>query len=644
MKYTRWLVWGGLLLLVGWLLFKGWRLYSLAQNFQEHRAMIEILAAGELGAGGMVEAADTLLAIRADTAALRDEVAIFMPLTPYLGWLPQVGPLMPAAPHLLEMADAGTETGAVLVTALRPALIASQERTPEEPLIPLLLRQLQAHPEAIAAAQESYGRVLAARDQIGETADWPYTAQQLLGQFDQIALLGVDGLTLAPHLAELAGGNGRRTYLIVAQNQEELRPTGGFISGAGLLEVEDGQLGTLTFSDAYTVDQWNSKPYDFPPAPLYEFMGSELFLFRDSNFWPDFPTSAEQMMTLYTYGTGTAVDGVIAFDQEFLRALVAGLGYVYIPELDLTLRPTNLDEQIRSAWGAGDGEGVEWIEERKSFMGPMANAIREKLETGLGNVDLVDFGVVMAQAIHEKHLQVYVREPQTAATLRQLGWDGQLRGQRGVDTLAVVDTNVGFNKANVLVETSIAYEVALGVEATAELTLTYTHTSPNASQPCDPTIPTYEQGLQYEVLLDRCYWNYVRLFAPAGTELRTADSHPAPAEMFLSNRAWAGVPWVEQEPTHGLTSIHNFLLLKRGETLTSGYSYRLPDNAVGQNGYVLQVFHQAGRKPTPLTISVEMPAGVVLETAVPAPSQVDGQRVIWNLTLNQDATFSLTWR
>ena len=644
MKYKHWFLGGGLLLLLGWLLLKGWRIYRAVDNLRGYQAAVMVLAEGEMGTGGMTEAAEVVLGVRREFIVLRDETAFLMPLTPYLSWLPRVGPLMPHARPLVAMADAGTETGAVLMTAFYPALIASQEKSPEEPLIPLLLAQLQSQPEALAQAQASYGRLLAARAQIESTAAWPHTPQTLLAQFDQVAELAAQGLAITPALPELAGGLGRRTYLIVAQNQEELRPTGGFISGAGLLVVEEGRIVSLEFRDAYTVDNWDALPYDFPPQPLYQFMGLELFLFRDSNYWPDFPTSAEQMMRLYTYGTGTAVDGVIAFDQGFLIALVQGLGQVYIPELDLTLTPDNVQAELRAAWETGDEEDEQWLHSRKSFMGPMANAIRNQLENGLGEADLVELGDAVGQALAEKHLQIYVREPHTAALLRQVGWDGQLHGRAGHDTLAVVDFNMGYNKANVLVETSIAYEVSLAEsQPRASLTLTYTHASPNTSQPCDPTIPAYTRGLQYETLVDRCYWNYVRVYAPAGTALQTADAHPVPAEMFLTKRPWAGEAWQEEETAVGLTSLHNFLLLRRGQTLASQMTYQLPEAVRQEQSYTLLVAHQAGRKPTPVQILLWLPAGAEVTSAVPTPTSVNAQQVVWQLTLAQDEQFAVTW-
>ena len=86
----------------------------------------------------------------------------------------------------------------------------------------------------------------------------------------------------------------------------------------------------------------------------------------------------------------------------------------------------------------------------------------------------------------------------------------------------MVDSNVGFNKVNAAVQQAIAYRVepvSGGLDAT--LTLTYTHTAPAGAEPiCDRT-PRY--GDSYDALINRCYWDYVRVYAPGNSELLAAD-------------------------------------------------------------------------------------------------------------------------
>ena len=56
-------------------------------------------------------------------------------------------------------------------------------------------------------------------------------------------------------LPEILGENGPRTYLLIAQNENELRPTGGFISGSGTLVVENGAIQSIEMIDANNVDE-----------------------------------------------------------------------------------------------------------------------------------------------------------------------------------------------------------------------------------------------------------------------------------------------------------------------------------------------------------------------------------------------------
>src|SRR5713226_6254718 len=53
---------------------------------------------------------------------------------------------------------------------------------------------------------------------------WPFVS--LIGHGQEVAAL----LQLAP---EVLGLNGPKTYLILVQNEDELRPTGGYITAAG---------------------------------------------------------------------------------------------------------------------------------------------------------------------------------------------------------------------------------------------------------------------------------------------------------------------------------------------------------------------------------------------------------------------------
>ena len=651
-NWAIWLVLLGLLLIIGWLSAKGWRLYRLSQNFQAHQTTAESLLADGLTEIDPNTAVQLTHDIRRDVVALRDETAIFMPLTPYLTWLPRVGPLMGDAQNLITMADAGTETAVLLVDALAPVLIILQDDSLGTERLPQLVQILKDAEPAVAQARLSLAQVAEARAALTITEEWPWTLRRILEMGDQYLPLAQEGLTMAQVAPSLLGHDELRTYLLLAQNEEEIRATGGFISGAGLLSLDNGRILDVVFADAYQVDDYLNKPYAFPPEPFYDFMGLELFLFRDSNFWPDFPTSAEQLMTLYTYGQGTELDGIIAFDQRFMQLLIAVFGEVEVEELELTLTAQNIRQQLREAWAAGDAEAdadVQWLETRKSFMGPMAAALRQKVEQDLGSIDPRALLDLLEEGTGNKHLQLYMRDPAVALALAEAGWDGRITAVPGQDILMVVDQNMGFNKVNALIEQTISYDIRLasaGETSTAVIDVTYTHPGQDTGEACNPSLPAYREGLQYATLVNRCYWNYQRIYVPSSSELQTASQHPVSGEMLLTTRPWSGQAQVSTGE-NGLTTFANFFLLERASTLTTTYRYTIPTSAIiidqpdGTRRYTLALPKQAGAKTHPLQVVVTLPDGTEIRHTTPAPTAVDGQTLVFEMFLDENKRITI---
>jgi hypothetical protein len=270
-------------------------------------------------------------------------------------------------------------------------------------------------------------RVVAARDAIENTDALPWRVRTLLAQADEWLPLGQSGLKMTLVLPELMGLDGPRRYLIIAQNEDELRAAGGFISGAGLVEMDKGRISKLEFQDANLVDAWSAnqvltKPYGDPPQALAELMLLDLFLFRDANFWPDFTISAEKAMDLYSYGKSVPpMDGAIAIDQQFVKLLVSGTGPVLIPDSGEIVNETNAIESLQDAWTLEEGTG-----QRKAFLSVFAQAIRNRLENELSSADPIHLARQIGTALHDKDLQLHVRDPLTSAVLAEVGWDGRL--------------------------------------------------------------------------------------------------------------------------------------------------------------------------------------------------------------------------
>ncbi len=648
------LFWGAVLLLLLWLGLKGWRIAQVAQSLQARPAEAETLLAGGL-ANADPEAIEALvLGIRRDVVILKMETAVFMPLAPRLDWIPKLGPTIAAAPQLLAMADAGTELGVYALRGFKPAISALQTNPPNMQLIPTLAQTVQDAAPELAAMSRSLDKLSAARTQIDNPDALPQRLRTLLELADEWLPLAQDGLELAPHLPPMlgVGTGGPRRYLIIAQNSDELRPTGGFISGAGLLAVENGRILDLTFLDATQVDNWQAKPYDFPPQPLYNFMGLELFLFRDANFWPDFPTSAEKAIELYSYGQDVPPpDGVIAVDQRFLQLLVEATGPIPIPDSELVINSQNVIENLQAGWAIQEGQAVsDWIFNRKDFIGTFAQAIRDKIESDFAAVDPAVLLQNTLTALAAKDLQIYMRDPAVAAILNDLHWDGRLPTNPPHDFLMVVDSNLGYTKANPLIEQSLTYQVSLpgNGPAQADVTVTWQHTGVDTGDSCtQDVVYNLETAVNYQTLVNRCYWNYLRLYTPPGSQLITSSRHLVPGAATISGQTWDS-PAQPISDLNGLTTFANYLMLPRGQHLDAHFVYQLPANVIqtvdGQNQYQLTLFKQAGTRPQPVAVIILLPETAVLAQTTPAPSRVEGSILYFEFELERNTVITVNYQ
>lgn len=646
----------GLLVLLLALGLKGWRVVRAARSLQRRQAEVETLLEGKLLEADPDALEGMVRGMRRDIVTIRDEAGFLVPLAPAFGWLPRVGPLLADAPPLLEMADAGSEAAVYAVRGLKPALLLFQQEQGAE-LIPRLLPLLDEAGPDLLAADSALQRVVAARAQLENVEALPWRIRALLTQLDDKLYLAemVPLLRVAP---KLLGYHQPRTYLLLAQNQDEIRPTGGYLSGGGLLTVDNGRIGAIQFTDGNLIDAWEGsllvKPYNPAPEPLQQLMGLSLLLFRDSNFWPDFPTSAEQALALYRYGQDAPpVDGVIALDQQFVALLLRATGPpLTVPALQMTVSANNVIEQMRGAWEepVTAAEGEQWAYARKDFLGPLADALKTRLLTQFESIDPLLFAQTLHEAVAERHLQVYVRDEEVAPVLDRLDWDGRLEQARNGDLLLPVDTNVGYNKVGPNIETTITYEVQLGEDGRGEATATlaYRHLA-EGEQVCrqGEAADRFSTTPNYAALTRDCFWNYLRLYVPEGSILLAGSEHPAPASAFSYSEGWPGGAVVRDDEPGKQTVFANFFLLPPGQTLTSVYHYQLPQ-VVAEEGedrvYRLNLPRQAGANPRRVTVQVTLPEGARLQHALPVPTVRAGQTLSWERLLETDLELTIVYR
>ena len=640
----------------------GWHLLSARQHLRTIGILASQAQLGRLGSDGLTNLQNELRGAHADLVVLQTETSLILALCPHLGWLPIVGHDIQAAPSLMEMGLGITRAG-VLAMQLFP------NSGPDPPVLPggetsdssevrttkgILQRMIESLTDArpqLLAVQSELDDASRNRDGVDET-DLSHTLSELLMRFDQYLPIARSAVQLALITPRLLGASGERSYLILAQNEDELRATGGFISGAGVLTLLSGEILGLAFEDSYAVDDL-TKPHPSPPEPIRDHMGAEMWLFRDANWSPDFPTAAEVAATFYEQDRGQHVNGVIALDQRAIQSLVEVIGPVRVEGFEETVSGANFTKTIRRAWAPPEGgTSDQWWLQRKDFMSGITTELIRKLQEQPESVDMIALVYALQRALIEGHILIYLRDPDATKILAHNRWDGAILTTEG-DYLMVVDTNMGFNKVNPNVQQSIDFRLSLEEEqATAHLTITYHNTSDRRHR--NPTLggdciqeARYDET--YEDMMHRCYWDYLRVYVPHTSLLLDATPNPLPLGSLYHRLGGAskesvhtGEPSVEAGDG-GKDVFGTFFVLAPQESKQLHFTYELPSGIVRetrdlltgqtQHFYSLLIQKQPGTLNTPIHVVFQLPLEARLIAAHPEPNLVENQSLHYWLEL-----------
>lgn len=592
---------------------------------------VDLASLSDLDPANLAELREHFASLEANLASVEAQVGPLLPLARHLGWLPRIGDEAAASPDLLELASSVATAGRAAMDGAVPVLAAMQAEG-EGDATARMLQALQGTVPQWLEAKQALQVAAGARAQLDMDALDPRLGSQL-ARLDAILPMLQAGVSMAALAPSLLGADGPQSYLLMPQNSDELRATGGFISGVGLLEIDGGQILDLTFDDSYSV---YNPDVDHPLAPpdLERYMGAQMLLFRDANWSPDFEASAAVARSLYSLDTGRETDGVIAFDVEAARRIVAAMAPLSLPGYAEPVTGENLITAMRAVWAAPpdaggtayEGLSSDWWLHRKDFMGDLAATARDKVEAG--DVDFGSLLWALKSSLDEKHVLVSLDNPEAKTILSEMGWDGAIRpGDQ--DYLFVVDSNVGWNKVNPLVDRQTTYRVELPSSGPpqATLELIYAHGGQPTEEPCVHEPPIYEGA--YEMLTRRCYFNYVRVYVPQGAQLISAEGfEPETVQMLPGER--------------GTTVLSGFVVLRPGDERRVRLVYELPPTVVREDLYRLMVQKQAGTPTRPLQVELSDAGATWRPVSLSGVAETSGMGLLLDLAGDREIVFERT--
>jgi Protein of unknown function (DUF4012) len=574
---------------------------------------------------------------RADMGALHTAATPLYPVAAQLRSVPIYGvdlaaaePLLAAAVSLSRAAD---DTFAALAPIVHPAGAAPAGSA-------TIASRLLAARSQIDTAQGSVIEATVTLSHVPIETLSPALRERLRGVAPILAQ-SQEALDLASVLPDLLGASRRRDYLLMAQNPDELRATGGFISGVGVLSVENGRISDFFLNNSPTVDNFDAGIYPDPPAPLLRYMEIEQWVFRDANWSPDFPTTAQVGAELYLLTQGRDLSSVLAFDPAAVQMLLGAIGPVSVDDFPAPVAADNLNQYIRSQYNA------QFETDRKAFMETLGKAMIAKIEAAPADLDLVALSRAALRALDERHLLISIRDPATAAILGRRGWDGAVR-PGSADYLMVVDSNVGYNKVNPNIGEKLTYAIDLADPDAPRAELTVHHTNrTKAPGPCRQSEGELTGPDWYEQRLVGCYWDYLRVFVPGGSQFLDATTRPVPGEWMMSGVGDDGAITME-EGEAGTRVLSALVVIQSGEDRKTIFRYRLPRSTIARDDggwhYRLRFQKQSGREAIACVVEVRLPPQATFVSSNVAPARQADGTLRFTLDLNQDQELEITFR
>jgi len=396
-------------------------------------------------------------------------------------------------------------------------------------------------------------------------------------------------------LPSLAGYPQENKLLFILQNNDELRPTGGFIGTYGLMTIKDGKPGDITTEDVYHLDMpCIGKLKTIPPDPVKKYMKVDYWWLRDANWSPDFPTSAKQIETMFLAESQCAGKpnaepiAIIAINPNLITDFLSLVGPITVE--GTTYDSSNFQPLLQYTVEVGytNKNVTSW--NRKEVI----NAIIAELEKRLMAMPAKRWPEILSifqENAAKRNLQIYFNDDNQEQVAHQLNITGEIKNTDN-DYLMVVDANLAAYKSDSVMRKNIAYQIKNNDnQLAATVALTYKH----------------EGDFNWRTTR---YRSYTRIYAPLGSRLIDnghLDDFSTTDDTVL-NKTVFGFFWT----------------IEPGTEKTATISYYLPDK-INPNNYSLYFQKQSGSRLNEFKLT----------------ENFNGKKpVTWSGTLDRDKTFN----
>jgi hypothetical protein len=331
---------------------------------------------------------------------------------------------------------------------------------------------------------------------------------------DQSVTLINSARPLIKTLPAVLGEPTEKKYLIIFQNDKELRPTGGFITAYAIFRLDSGVVHVDTSSDIYSLDATIGNK-QVAPAPILKYLANVPVLnLRDDNLSPDFKVSMDAFSAMYkTAGDYTPVDGIIAVDTHALVAAMNILGDINVDGTNFTTKvdPRCACPQVIYELETIADQPVQGTKtNRKGIIGDLMYAIMSKAFSSSPKLYWGPLFQTMISEMNQKHILFYMNSAQAQAGFEGFNAAGRVLSFDG-DYFNINEANFGGAKSNMFVSEAVTQDYNVASDGTVTKTVTVDYKNPYLPSDCN-----LARG---NLCLNAVLRDWFRIYVPKGSQL-----------------------------------------------------------------------------------------------------------------------------
>ncbi len=339
--------------------------------------------------------------------------------------------------------------------------------------------------------------------------------QTVKSLFSNTAQLFVDAQPLLLKIPDILGTNEPKTYLVLFQNDAELRATGGFITAYGVFKVDKGKMKVEKAEDIYKLDESKRKKLPAPNPILKYHQNVFTYELRDSNLSADYVVSMKEFESKLKelVPDFPKFDGIIAVDTHVLVGAIKVLGEFNIYGRTFSAENDKRCDCPKAIFELEDysTRPVAYLrDQRKDIIGVLLYQIMQR---SLGVSPSKYWGKLIQVFLDEakqKHALFYFHDLDAQKGIEALNFAGRIVTSKS-DYLHINNVNFAGAKSNLFVKQSVKQDINIESDGSIKETLTISYKNPSPPSNCN-----LEAG---QLCLNGILRNWLRVYVPEGSTL-----------------------------------------------------------------------------------------------------------------------------